>query len=86
MSLEIRMARSEEDLQATYRFRYDIYCVEMRRKQRYADHRLRRIVDPLDASGHVLGAWDKGVLVGTLRTNFLWESGVGEYFDMYRLS
>lgn len=86
MGLEIRLAESEDDLEAIYRFRYDIYVVEMQRKQRYADHAQRRIADPLDSCGHVLGAWEDGALVGTLRTNFLRESDVGEYFDMYKLS
>lgn len=86
MAIEIRRVTDPEELQAIYRFRYDIYVTEMNRVQRYADHENKTIIDPLDATAAcILGAFDNGKVVGTVRTNFV-RDGVGEYFELYRLN
>src|SRR5262245_51395511 len=85
MTIEIRPAETREELEAVYRFRYQIYVEEMRRVQHYADHQLRRIVDPLDENCHILAAWEYGAIVGTVRNNYLAESLIGEYMQLYQL-
>jgi N-acyl-L-homoserine lactone synthetase len=82
-TLTIRLATTDAELEAIYRFRYAIYVEEMHRKQKHADPLTRQICDPLDAGAYVLGVWEQEEVVGTLRTNFLAETEVGEYFDMY---
>ncbi len=86
MSITLRVATSREDLHHIYHFRYSIYVDEMHRPQQYADHVRRCIVDPMDDTGHVLAAYDNDTIVGTVRTNFLRESDIGEYFTLYGLS
>ncbi|MCX5659773.1 MAG: GNAT family N-acetyltransferase [Planctomycetota bacterium] len=83
--MEIRLATETSELEAVYRFRYAIYVEEMQRTQKYADHRGKRICDPLDHGSHVLGAWEGDELVGTLRCNFLRDTSFGEYYEMYHI-
>jgi len=58
-------------LEDCYRLRYRIYVEEMQRKQRYADHRRRVVVDPFDQDGVVIACYESGgeSLVGTIRLN-----------------
>jgi len=85
--ITIRRALDPVELGAIYRFRYAIYVEEMSRKQTYADHQTKCVIDPLDDdNAHVFGAWDGKELVGTLRTNFLRSSSVGEYLNCYSLA
>ena len=83
--LEIRLATSPAELEAIYRFRYAIYVEEMHRKQKYADHEARRIEDPLDRGSCILGAWENGEVVGTVRASFLRCVDIGDYFDFYQV-
>lgn len=74
------------DRDAVYRFRYKVYAEEMGRPQAYADHEWKRIEEPLDASGHVLAAYNNvGRIVGTVRYNVGVDDTFGIYRDLYRL-
>ena len=84
--ISIRLAQSEQDLEAIYQFRYDIYVREMNRQQHYANHERQRIVDPLDDHGDVFGAWEGDDLVGTVRVNRLSRDPLDNYRDIYRLN
>jgi GNAT superfamily N-acetyltransferase len=86
--VQIRRAATGRELQAIYRFRYAVYVEEMGRKQRYADHENKLIRDPLDGEAGVciLGAWEGDEVVGTVRTNLLRCSNVGDYFGLYDLA
>ena len=66
---DIRLAESQEDLEALYRFRYKIYVEEMGRVQHDADHLNKKIRDDLDDGGHNLLAFKQGKLVGAARIN-----------------
>lgn len=84
----MRIARvtTDQEFEAVYRFRYSMYVNEMDRRQYCADHRRKIITDPLDGpEAIVLGAWEGNELVGTLTSNFLRTSPVGEYLDYYYL-
>jgi hypothetical protein len=85
-AVDIRAARSAEDLERVYRFRYRIYVEEMRRKQKYADHALRRIEDPLDVGAINLAAFRENEVVGTVRINFSRTSDIGYYGDFYAMT
>lgn len=85
MGIEIRLAKTREELDAIYRLRYEVYVEEMHRTQRYADHGRKMIIDPLDINSFVFGAWDGSNLVATVRQNFYRLTNIGEYFDMYHL-
>jgi GNAT superfamily N-acetyltransferase len=69
-----------------FRFRYSVYVEEMNRKQRYALHEERMIIDPLDEAGRQLIAYSNNEIVGCIRINCLADGDIGEYFDFYGLS
>lgn len=81
---EIRLAETEEELEALYRFRYKIYVEEMGREQHDADHINKLIKDELDNGGHNLVAYKKGEIVGAARVN-LNDSISAFYRDFYRI-
>lgn len=82
---EIREITGEAEREVIYRLRYEVYVEEMARPVRHANHASRRIVDPLDADGRLLGAFTGSRAVGTARLNF---SAVSKFdpTDFYRLS
>jgi GNAT superfamily N-acetyltransferase len=84
--LVIRPAANPDELEQLYRFRYRIYVEEMARKQKYADHRAKRIEDPLDSFATNLIAWDAtGSVVGTVRTNFSRDGDLNGYDALYAM-
>ena len=83
MSMQVRLALTEEDRRNLFRFRYSIYVEEMGRAPRYADHQRRTLQEPLDATGHNLIVLDEGRIVGALRANLGCETDFGEYALLY---
>ena len=84
---EIRLAESEEERLAVYRFRYSVYVEEMRLDLSHADHDRKIIMDPLDdPQAMLLAAWDGERVVGTLRTNRVCDGGLNHYLEYYRLT
>lgn len=82
----IKLAENEQELEEIYRFRYHIYVDEMKRKQEYADHSSRIIREPLDKGADILGIWDNGAVVGTVRFNKASVSDLGYYNDLYSMN
>ncbi len=82
---EIRIVKTTAELEQIYQFRYKIYVDEMGRKQIYADHQRKTIIEPLDETGYVFGAFENGAVVGTLRVNFAKESDLGYYEELYKM-
>ena len=76
---------NREELEQIVRLRYQIYVAEMNRPQKYADHEARTIVDPLDATGHILAAVAEHGVVGTVRVNFCQDGTVGDYAQFYEI-
>jgi hypothetical protein len=64
---------------------YDVYVKEMKRIQAYTDHEQMRVVDPLQASAYILGAYVDGELIGTVRANYPRYAPVGYYEEFYEL-
>ncbi len=66
----MRLATTEEEKEAVYRFRYDVYVEEMGRLGEAADHENRRLVEPEDATARIWYAAQDGEVVATHR--FSW--------------
>jgi len=82
----LRIARTPDELEQLYRFRYRIYVEEMGRIQKHADHVAKRIEDPLDAFATNIVAWDtKGYVVGGVRTNFSRNGFLCGYDEFYNM-
>jgi predicted GNAT family N-acyltransferase len=80
---QIVEAKSKEELDALFRFRYSIYVEEMQRKQKYADHAAKTIRDPLDDFSKNITAWHDGKIIASLRLTWPRDVEPG-YFDAYR--
>src|SRR5262245_59286827 len=85
MAIEIRLAQTEEELEAIYRFRYEIYVEELGYELAYTDHERKVIVDPLDKTARIIGAFEDGKVVGTIRLNYARDSDMGNHTDLYSL-
>jgi len=66
----IHQAESQEEKEAVYRFRYDIYVSEMGRLAGLADHDRKMLVEPQDETGRIFFAAIDGKVVATSR--FSW--------------
>jgi hypothetical protein len=78
-------ADTPELKEAAYRFRYEIYVAHMGRRQVYADHVRRTIIEPLDEMGRTFVALREGEVVGTIRSNLASEAAVEYYRALYQL-
>jgi hypothetical protein len=86
-SVVIRRVAKRNEFEAVSRFRYAIYVEEMSRKQKYADHANKKIIDPLDDDAvRLYAAWSEGEVVGTVRSNYLRWSDIGEYAEQFALA
>lgn len=79
LPVDIRCAESGRDFDRLFRFRYQVYVEEMNRPQQYADHRRKRIAEPLDEGSTQFIATKGDEIVGCLR----WTSGAVRDFDEY---
>jgi hypothetical protein len=66
----IHLAESDDEKEAVYRLRYDVYVQEMGRYGASADHANRRLADPEDATARIFYAAEGGRVVATSR--FSW--------------
>jgi len=67
---EVRFARSEDEKQAIFRFRYKVYVEGMGRDKNTADHINETLSDSLDESATLIGAFLGDVAVGAGRVNY----------------
>jgi GNAT superfamily N-acetyltransferase len=68
--LQVRKVIAEEEIEALYRFRYQIY-VEEESFTRRADHKRRQLKDELDNAAHSYAIFDGARVLGSLRVLFL---------------
>src|SRR5215472_16620072 len=66
---DVRNAQTPEELQAIYRFRYEIYISEMGKRVPWADQSLRSLSDDLDEDGINLYIDGEDGLQGVARLN-----------------
>lgn len=83
--VQIRIVHSEAEREMVFQFRYAIYVEEMHRAEPHADHRNRRIEEPLDQDGALFGAFRGEKIVGTLRMNS-GQSVRGYYENLYGMN
>lgn len=84
--IEIRPPASADELHSVYRLRYAVYVDEMNRVQRHADHDRKVIIEPFDATAVILGAFESGVAVGTVRSNVSAQTDLLFYPHLYEMS
>jgi hypothetical protein len=82
---EIREAVDTAARNDVYRFRYRIYVEQMGRRQKYADHVRKLIVEPLDEAARIYAAYLDGIIVGTIRGNRFSDLATGYYRKIYRI-
>lgn len=70
MAIEIRPLRCADELHAVQRQRYEIYIEELGYANPHAEPGTRVVADALDERGQILGAFDGGVLAGSVRMNY----------------
>jgi len=86
MPFEIAEARTDEEKEEVYRFRYSVYVEEMGRYQGSADHEGRRLVEPEDETSWIFSAKEGDDVVGTARLSW-GEHGFSErQVDEYSLA
>lgn len=82
MEIELVQTKKRE---AVYCFRYRLYVEEMGRRQIYADHDRKMIVEPLDKSGYIFAAFQDDQVVGTVRVNYARLSDLEYYPSLYAM-
>jgi len=65
--LEVRLATTDDEREAIYRFRYDIYVNELGRYRAAADHEHQRLADPEDTTSWLFYAADGDEVVASFR-------------------
>jgi len=82
----VHTAQSEEEKEAVYRFRYQIYVMEMGRYRGVADHENRRFREPEDDTARIFYAASEGEVVATSRMNWGGDAPFTDrLIDHYRL-
>lgn len=84
--LEVRLATTDEEREAVYRFRYAVYVEELGRYRDTADHAGRRLVDPEDARSWNLYATAGGEVVGSFRITWGGDGFSERQIDQYQLA
>jgi predicted GNAT family N-acyltransferase len=77
--------RYEDCPREVFHFRYKIYVEELHRKQAYADHDAKIIIDPLDETARHCVAAKDGEIIGVVRLNMACDGGMQPYYDFYEL-
>jgi predicted GNAT family N-acyltransferase len=67
----VNIATTSEEKHQIYRFRYQVYVEEMRKKPKAANHTTRILTDPLDKTSILLYVTHADAIIATLRRNFL---------------
>ena len=75
MTAAVALARTDDERQAVYRFRYRVYVEEMGLSLPEADHAGKRLRDALDLSSDVYALVDDGAVVGSLRVTYFDRAG-----------
>ncbi len=75
----IRIPSNAAEMCAIGRLRYEVLVAEMGRPEGHTDHENRTILEPMDGSGLLFGAFDGGgEAVGAIRANLVGDEGIDE--------
>ena len=81
------LADNDEEKEAVYRFRYDVYVQEMGRYGEAADHENKRLVEPEDETARIWYAAQDGEVVATLRMSWGGDAPfTGRLIESYQLA
>jgi predicted GNAT family N-acyltransferase len=83
--LEIRLAETAEEREQVFKLRYQVYIEELGWCYPDADHKYRRMEDTLDISANIFIAWELGQVVGTVRCNYVRNSNLESYLNLYKM-
>ena len=79
----IRAIINRGDLQAVYRFRYQVYVQELGRRSPHADYDIHQLRHPLDDTGVNIAAFDGPSIIGVIRNNIGLDGSFGPFLDFY---
>ncbi len=87
LKVDVREARTREEKEQIFRFRYDIEAKAKKRGsfQYHADHRRHQVQDDLDVGGTNLFARRDSKLVGAIRISYAWRCALGVHADFFRM-
>ena len=85
LKVDVREARTREEKEKLFRFRYEIAVREAGFSERYDADRGKRICDELDTTAANLFALRESRLVGAIRVNYAWRCALGVHADFYRM-
>ena len=69
-----------------FQFRYEVYVEELHRKQSYADHKARTIIDPLDKTARQGVVTKDGEIIAVVRLNMVRDGSIAPYDDLYEIN
>ena len=81
MDIQVRYAETEDEREAVYRLRYDIYSREMNLESPAVDHERQVLTDANDDTARILYATVDGELAGTLRIHWGGDAPFPEEFE-----
>ncbi len=81
----IREARTREEKEQVYRFRYRVSAHSDNVLDHHADHTCKQISDELDSNGFNLLALFENQMVAAIRVNYAWRTALGLHADFYRM-
>lgn len=86
MDVQIGYAESEEDLQAVFQLRYQIYIQEMNLESASVDQEMKMLTDAYDDTARILYARVDGEIVGTVRLHWGGRAPfAAQFFETYEL-
>lgn len=82
---EIKLAETPEEREQVFKLRYSICVEEMGKNQHYADHKHKRLEEPLDSSAKIFAAYQNDQVIGTIRNNLAASSNLEYYSQLYKM-
>ena len=77
---EIRLARTKQEKESIFRFRYQVYVDEMGKQLSYADHEQKMLRDDLDETADLFMVDLGGEVIATARLNQANTTNLGDYW------
>jgi len=84
-AIVVRPLELDQERQAAFRLRYEVFIEELSMPDKAADHQMRIIEEPWDDDALILGAFAGDELIGTVRVKFGDASGFGSYESMFQM-
>jgi hypothetical protein len=83
--IDVRIATTDAEREAVYRFRYEVYVEELGRYRAIADHEHRRLADPEDDHSWIVYATADDAVVGSFRVTWGGDGFSARQVDQYQL-